>query len=657
MRPDLAGGWIGRGNTLARSKHYADALRAYNEALARMPDAAEAWLGLGNVQIELEHYDAASAAFERVLALQPDSSKARLGCANVLFKLKRYGEAERLYDEILEREPAMAEAWLGRGNALSALKRNDGAFVAYDRALELKLDLAGAWVGRGNLLLKIDRRDDALRAFEKALTLESDLAEAWLGRGNSCTALRHYDEAFLALSKCRELKPNFAELWLAFGNLYLAQDRHDDALAALDLAIKLQDDLPGAWLGRGAALVWLNRRDEALAAYEKALALAPDSPEAWHAYGYLHFELNRIDEALEALDKALAIRPDYEPGVSCQIFVLDFADAGFEKQQAARSAWWRDIGFPIHKRARIAHRNSRNPDRRIKLGYVSADFRRHSAARCFRPMLANHDKAKFEVICYSLTLQEDEVTKEFEQAADRWHRAAQLSDEELNSLILADQIDILIDLSGYTAGHRLEVFARKPAPIQVSAGATGTGLSTIDYLFSDPVTCPADVRPLFAEKIYDLPCIMTIETLPTQLRPSDPPVLSKGYVTFGAFNRITKISDQAVAVWARILKAVPRSELVIKHYALDEPAARDRMLKRFSEHEIGPDRLKLLGGTSHEEHLAAFKDIDISLDPFPQNGGISTLEVLADGRAGGDIIRQQHIQSRRGLDHVFCQHG
>ena len=180
--------------------------------------------------------------------------------------------------------------------------------------------------------------------------------------------------------------------------------------------------------------------------------------------------------------------------------------------------------------------------RRLVLGYVSSDFHQHSAATAFKPVLRHHDKTRFEVICYACSLKEDEFTQEFRSLADVWRDAAQWSDDRLAEQIQADQVDILVDLSGHSAGHRLGVFARKPAPVQVTAWghATGTGLPTIDYLFSDPVAIPKAVRHLFAETIYDLPCLITMEPPPYDLQPSDPPVCTRGFITFGSFNRIGK---------------------------------------------------------------------------------------------------------------------
>jgi predicted O-linked N-acetylglucosamine transferase (SPINDLY family) len=247
--------------------------------------------------------------------------------------------------------------------------------------------------------------------------------------------------------------------------------------------------------------------------------------------------------------------------------------------------------------------------------------------------LFNHNKTEYEITLYSASNATDAHTKDFQRVADQWRDVAHLSDDELCTQIQADRIDILVDLSGHSSGNRLGVFARKPAPIQVTAWghATGTGLPTIDYLFSDPVACPPAVRSMFVEKIYDLPCIISIEPPPDDVRRSNPPVFSKGYITFGVFNRASKISDEAVAVWARILDAVPRSQILFKHLAFDEVSTRNRLLEMFTSHGISADRIAFLGSTTRRDHLSAFEAVDISLDPFPQNGGISTWESLQMG--------------------------
>jgi predicted O-linked N-acetylglucosamine transferase (SPINDLY family) len=609
-----------------------ESVAQFDRLLLLAPNHIPAINERGSVLAELKNYDAALASFAKALTLAPQYAEAHVNIGNVHGARKSYDDALSAYDKAVALKPDLSDAWLGRGNVLAELERYEDALLAYDEALRLNPLLVDAWLGRGNVSCDLEKYKEALIAYDKALALRPELGEPLLGRGNACFGLRHYAEALAAYEKAFAQNSELAGATLGSGNVFYELRVYDKALAGYDKAIALEPDFASAWVGRGNVLAKLDRREEALAAYHQALAIEPDSATAWLARADVLFELNRLPEALAAYDKSLSINPESPEAISARIFALDFAGmAGFDEQQTARSEWWRRVGSPIAGRLPIRHLNSTDPGRRIKVGYVSSDFRHHSAALAFRPMLLRHDKTHFQITCYSCFLIEDGFTNEFRQAVDRWRTVPQLSDDELCELIQADKIDILVDLSGHTAGHRLGVFARKPVPVQVSAGATGTGLPTIDYLFSDPVICPHKVRHLFAEKVFDLPCIMTIEPLPDRLQPSGPPVLSKGYVTFGVFNRVSKISDDAVVLWARILDAIPRSKILIKHYALDDASVRAGQLERFAGHGIRTERIVFLGSTSRDEHLAAFKDVDISLDPFPQNGGISTLESLQMG--------------------------
>jgi predicted O-linked N-acetylglucosamine transferase (SPINDLY family) len=405
-----------------------------------------------------------------------------------------------------------------------------------------------------------------------------------------------------------------------------------EALASFDQAIAIKPDFAAAWFGRASALLHDKRYAEAFAAYNQVLTIEPDHYKALAQLAWWYERQGDIKGVLSCYDQALAIKPDFATAIENKIFVLDFApNVGFVEHQEARKNWWQQIGAKIAAKSQLPHNNSRDPQRRIVLGYVSSDFRKHSAALVTWPVLKHHDQTRFEIVCYSCSTIEDEFTEKFRQMATKWRNASQLSDARLADQIRADNVDILIDLSGHTAGNRLGTFARRPAPIQVTAwgNATGTGLATIDYLFSDPVTVPNDVRRLFAEKIYDLPCALTIEELPTG--PSDPPVLANKYVTFGFFNRTSKISDDAVAVWASILGAEHGSRLLIKHFEVEDESVRNLLRGRFAKHGISADRIDFLGSSNRWEHLVAHNNVDICFDPFPQNGGVSTWESLHMG--------------------------
>jgi len=550
------------------------------------------------------------------------------------YQTGQHEEADRLLRRAVSVEPRSAAAHANRGVVLLALRRFDEAVASCDEAIAIEPSYPEALSNRGNALLGLGHFDDAVASYDAALAIKPDYADALSNRGHALTELRRFDEAVASCDKAIAIRPDNAAAFSNRGNALLELHRFDEALASYDQALAIKPDFAAAWLGRGNAFLGLRRFADAFAAHSKALAIKPDYFKALVQLAWWYQRQGDMEGVMSCYDRALAIKPDFAEGISQRIFLLDSApNSGFEEQQQARKNWWRQVGAKIAAKSQLRHNNSLDPARCIVLGYVSSDFREHSAAFAFKPVLENHDKTRFKTVCYSCSTMGDGLTKDFQRIADTWRNASQFSDDRLADQIQADEVDILIDLSGHTAGNRLAVFARKPAPVQVTAWghATGTGLPTIDYLFSDPVGIPESVRHLFAEKIYDLPCLITLGAPPAELRPTDPPVLLKKHVTFGVFNRTSKISDDAVRVWAHILRSEPASRLLIKHLDVEDQAVRSLLAEKFARHGISADRLDFLGSTSREEHLVAYENVDICLDTFPLNGGVSTWEALYMG--------------------------
>ena len=543
-------------------------------------------------------------------------------------------DADRLLQQALLIEPRSAAACSNHGIVLHELKGYDAALARFDKAIAIKPDYAEAFSNRAMTLIELGRLPEAVASCDKAVGFRPNYPEAYCNRGNALCQMRRYDEALANCDKAVALRPGYADALSNRGDALIELGRFDEALASYDQAIALKPKLAAAWVGRGNVFLNVNRYSEAFAAFQQALAVKPDSLKAFAQLAHYYERHGRMEEAIACYDRVLAVKPDFSEVISNKIFALDLVpQAGFAEHQEARKEWWHKVGAKIAAQSLPHHANDRDPARRIVLGYVSADFRRHSASTIFWPVLANHDKSRFGVICYSCSTIRDDVTKDFESAADRFIDVSQLSDEELAARVRADNVDILIDLSGHSGGHRLGVFARKPAPVQVTAWGhgTGTGLPTIDYLFSDPVTIPEAVRSLYAEKIFDLPCVIMSALPAIELPRGDPPFVTNGHVTFGVFNRITKISDDAVAACARVLHGVSDAKLLLKDGAYDDPQMRDLMRQRFAAHGVTGERIDFLGSSPREQHLAAFGKSDIALDPFPQNGGVSTWEALHMG--------------------------
>ncbi|MGJ5118889.1 tetratricopeptide repeat protein [Bradyrhizobium oligotrophicum] len=585
------------GVSLVSSARFAEATAFLTQAVAMEPNSADAQSNLGWALINCERYAEARAALERSLALRPNAP-------------------------ITLRNHAIALLRLGQGEA---------SLAAATRALELKPDDVDAWCNRSVAELMLRRWDAAAASAERALAFNPNHFEATVNKGLAHLELHHYELAEATLNAALAARPAHAELRAHRGRLYMISGRTAEAEADFDAAVTLDPNLQLGWQGKAQICILNGNVAQAMAACKRVLDTNPKAQVALTLLGACRGRLGDVTGAIAQFDQALAVQPDYDEAITKKIFYLDFLPgADFAVQQAARQYWWMAVGSKFPRR-KLAPR-SLDPDRRIVVGYVSADFRMHSAAFAFLPVLRGHDKTQVQVNCYSTSPRHDSYTATFQSIADVWVEASSLSDDELADRIQADGVDILVDLSGYTTGTRMPVFARKPAPIQVTAwgSGTGTGLATMDYFFADPVTVPESVRPLFAEHVHDLPSVITIDPV-RDVPPSPLPMLTNGHVTFGVYNRIDKISDAAIALWARLLAEIPDAKLVIKHLALNDPAVRDGLLARFVAQGVPEARILCLGASERIEHLKSYERIDISLDPFPQNGGISTFESLYMG--------------------------
>lgn len=592
--------WFARAQHCHHAGQLADARALYGKVLKKRPQHVGALHLLGLCEYQAGHHEAATRLVKQALLIDPGFTAALSDLGAILSDLKRHDEALTCFDRLLALQPDFPQAHYNRGYLLLKMKRFTEAVAAFDQSIELDPRHASSFSNRGNALYELGRIADAVASYDQAIAIAPDHIGALTNRGEMLLNLR----------------------------------QPEAALASFGRALAVNPALADAWLGASIASLMNEQIANALAACRRALAIQPDCARTLVQLGECHALQGETDVAISCFDRALAIEPDHDGALSSRIFTVDFMEGSdVAAHQAVRSEWWRRIGAKIAAAHHSPHDNDRDPDRRLVLGYVSAEFRQRSAALTYRPVIENHDKSQFEVICYSNHPAEDGVTASFRKVADQWHSVFGWSDQQLADRIRADKVDILIDLSGHSEGKRLHVFARKPAPVQVTAWghATGTGLPTIDYLFSDPVSIPAELRPFYAEQVHDLPCALIIEPPPAEWRSSEPPVAANGYLTYGVFNRISKISSTAIGVWAEILRADPASRLLIKHSLIDDLSVRSRLLDKFSAAGIAPDRLSLLGSTSREQHLAAYASVDVCLDPFPHGGGVSTWEALYMG--------------------------
>ncbi|RXH23283.1 MULTISPECIES: glycosyltransferase family 41 protein [Bradyrhizobium] len=640
----------------AAASAYGQGRYAETEALCRqivqaVPDHFDATHLLGLSVQQGGRLEEAQQLLERAIAIDPRSHEAHNNLAAVHLALQKFEAARACLEKAIALKPNFAPALAGLGNTLLQMNLPEQAIEMYDRAIKLKPDHADALCNRGLAELALGRFDRARQSFERALLFQPRHAEALVGKGVVSIELKHYDEAEAALAAALAIRPGSAKTLAHRGRLNFALSRPQQAAADFDAALALSPKLEVALRGKAEVSLSMGNNAQAMLACTALLEENPRSAIALALLSSCFANQGDIAAAIEHLDAALALAPDQPDLIARKIYFLDFlSEADFAVQQAARKSWGDAIGARLPQR-KLAPRQL-DPDRRIVVGYVAAEFWYHSAAFGLLPVLRHHDHARFEIVCYSCSPTRDEMTAKFKSLADVWVDAWQLSDDELADRIEADKVDILIDVSGHTTGNRLPVFARKPAPIQVTGfgHATGTGLQTMDYVLADPIFIAESARHLVAEKVYDLPCLITTDPI-LDVPASDLPMLRNGHVTFGVFNRISKISDQAIRVWSKVMREVAGSKIIIKHTLLDDPLVRDGLIARFVAQGIAEENVICVGSTPRHQHLLAFAQVDISLDTFPQNGGVSTWESLyagvpvvaklgngASSRAGASIV-------------------
>ena len=452
------------------------------------------------------------------------------------------------------------------------------------------------------------------------------------------TDLDRCAEAVAACEAALALRPHFAEAHYCLGNARARQGRHEEAIAAYETALRLKPDFGEGFANLGLSLIELGRLDEAIDAYLEGLRHTPQSVALANNLAMALRERGEIEDSLAWLRRGLA----WQPGlayVRSNLVLFSHLHPGYSADELAEElrAWQREHGEPLQPSI-VRHDNDPSPERRLRIGYVSADLRDHVVGRTLLPCFEAHDRAQFELFCYSATTPSDPIGERFRSRSAVWGETALLSDEKLAAQIRADRIDILVDLSLHTAGNRLPVFARRPAPVQVCwLGYPGTtGLAAIDYRITDPYLEPAGfVAPACSEEALRLPDCWTCYTAPADSpEPGALPATRRGAVTFGSFNHLAKINERVLAVWAEILQEVEGSRLRL----LAKGRGQMRAVEFLAQRGIAPERIELVGHYLESAvrrgecrataFLERYREIDLALDPFPYNGMTTTCDAL-----------------------------
>ena len=640
----------------------AQARKLLERVLRLRPGFAAALGNLGMVRAEEGALAEAIELYERALALDASLAETRLNLANALLARGEPGRAERVLVELLAAQPlAQAhrllgslrweagareeglaqlvaavtvqplypDAWRQLGQMWFALGRAEEATNCLARAIEQRPGLADAHNDLGNALQRLGRTLEAAASYERALKLRPDCVEAWNNLGGLLIRRGEFPAALAALGQALVLAPHDADVHLSLGRLHRQRGEHARAEACFRTALRLRPGCPSGLNNLAVTLTELGRQAEAAEALEAALAARPDLPEAWNNLGNVRKAQGELAAALDAFARAVELQPGYVAAHSNFLFTLAYTDEIPPAQKFDLHRAWAErhaAGLPVH-----THRNERDPARRLRIGYVSPDFRAHACALFLEPLLREHDRASVEVHAYAEVAAPDAVTARLRGLVDHWHDTVGLDDDELAARIAADGIDVLVDLAGHTAGNRLLAFARKPAPVQLTwlGYPATTGLAAMDWRLTDAVTePPGESDALYTERLFRLPHSLWCYQPAADMRraPSPLPAAARGHVTFGSFNSYTKVGPRVVELWADVLHAVPDSRLLMITVPAGEPQA--ALWARFEALGIARERVELHGRLPRGDYVAAFDRVDIALDPFPCNGGTTTCDAL-----------------------------
>jgi predicted O-linked N-acetylglucosamine transferase (SPINDLY family) len=652
------------GNALQELKRYDDAVLCYERALTLKPQHAKSSTNLGNALQELKRYDEAVLCYERALTVTPDDAELYFSLGIAFDKLKRYDDAVLSYDKSIALDPEGADAYNNRGVALKELKRYDEAMLSYDKAIVLKPEYAEAYFNRGNVLTALGRYGDAMSSYEMALAVKPDDAMVHVNRGVTLHELKRYCDAVLSYDKSIALDPEGADAYNNRGVALKELKRYDEAMLSYDKAIALKPEYAEAYSNRGNVLTALGRYGDAMSSYEMALAVKPDDAMVHVNRGVTLHELKRYREAALSYGKALLIKPDYDflfaERLNLLMRICDWSDFDQDIAQLYRKIEGHEkvaTPFPVlalldspalQKEVAMNYVQEKYPEQhlfpailirerhdRIRIGYYSADFHNHATVYLMAELFEQHDRSCFELFAFSFGPdKQDEMRKRVSVCFDRFIDVRTQTDHDVALLSRTLEIDIAVDLKGFTQDSRTGIFALRAAPIQVNyLGYPGTmGAEYIDYLIADQIVIPESNRQFYTEKIVSLPDSYQVNDAKRRIAEriftrEELGLPKRGFV-FCCFNNNYKINPATFDGWMRILSKVPESIIWLLE---DNPEVAEHLSREAVQRGVDSSRLIFAKRMLLPDHLARHRLADLFLDTFPCNAHTTASDALWAG--------------------------
>ncbi|HSH71491.1 MAG TPA: tetratricopeptide repeat protein [Methylophilaceae bacterium] len=630
LNPNDAEAYYSLGGNLNLQGRLDEAKDCYIKTIALDAGFAEAYCCLSIIYQYAQQYELAEATLRKAIAVKPEFAMAHFNLGNRLREQNRLEEAAQSYRNALAFSPNHAETYNNLGLTLKELAQLEEAETCYRKAIELSPEYSGAYNNLSACLKELIRIPEAIACSRRAIELCPDAINSLNNLGVMLYEEGSLDEAESVLKQAIAIDPHFAKAYSNLGAVYDAQLKIDDAVAFMQRALAEDPNLVEGYNNLGRFYLHREKFADAEVNLLRAIEIKPDYFEAYSNMGSACMLQGRLEAAVDWFRKALAINPRYNQALSNLLFCITHNPT---LDKAAIFAEHKTFGERFETPLISSWpqlTNSKDKQRRLKIGFVSGDFRNHPVAFFIEPVLEHlAQNPGLSLHAYSNTKSYDKVSIRIREHFNEWTNTIHFSDEAFAKQIQQDGIDILMDLSGHTAGHRLLTFARKPAPVQASwiGCPSTTGLTAMDYYLADSYLLPpGQLDDQFTEKLVQLPA--SAPFLPAEYSPAINalPALSNKHFTFASFNRPSKLSQSVIALWAKVLRAVPDSKMLLG--AMQQDEGRAKLLSWFEQEGISADRLILRTRSEMHDYLKMHQEVDLCMDTFPYNGGTTTWHAI-----------------------------
>ncbi|MBF0368915.1 MAG: tetratricopeptide repeat protein [Magnetococcales bacterium] len=640
--------------------HHEMAVSLISKAIQVRPNVPNLHLNLGNALVSTGKLEQAVNSFEQAIFLKPDYLEAHVNLGSTWQQLNKHPQAIESLQNALHLHPDLPELHLALGRSLQETGQLEEATACFNRSLALNPKDIKALLHLGMVLAKNAKNQEAKTCFQQILTLEPNIPQAHFNLGNIFQKEGDHTQAADCFQSALALRPNHAETHYNLGKLFLLQNNYKKAIPCFRKALTLKPGIPDILNNLGIALWETGMLSDSVTHFKHALSLDPDHTQALHNLGRALASCGQPEQAIICYQKGHERQPNSAKHHNYYLFMLNYLHIDNPTKIIDSHTKWDRIHGKVGREKIFSHDLAgRETKNRLRIGYVSPDFRTHAVSYFIEPILQNHDRNRFEIFAYAEVPKPDATTYKLQSRVDTWRSTVGLSNEQLARTIYEDQIDILVDLAGHSADNRLVAFTYKPAPIQATylGYFATTGLKNMDYWITDTAIHPHDDMQWASETLHRLPrCYMCYQPRAGLPKPVQSP-RKDGNVVFGSFNNMSKITPKILDAWSQILLRVNGSRLLMKSNDFSDPHLTKKMLENFTRHGVKPERIRIVAKVpTYNDHMGMYSEIDIALDTFPYTGATTTADTLWMGvpvvtLAGNHFVERMSLSLLSAVGH------